>query len=118
MNPQDCLLRCHYCRFCDEVEAVIKREIGWERGGGEERREEGIRRNQRTNGPVNAHLIFWLSKTQNIQNLENIWIRNDLDRQYSYTFIISISCLHLPTFRSQAAIVSEIHCFHFSHRKA
>ena len=32
MNPQDCLLRCHYCRFCDEFEAVIKREIGWMRG--------------------------------------------------------------------------------------
>ena len=24
MNPQDCLLRCHYCRFCKEFEAVIK----------------------------------------------------------------------------------------------
>ena len=30
-------------------------------------------RNQRTNGPVNAHLISWPSKAQNIQNLENIW---------------------------------------------
>ena len=29
--------------------------------------------NQRTNGPVNAHLIPWPSKAQNIQNLENIW---------------------------------------------
>ena len=28
---------------------------------------------QRTNGPVNAHLISWPSKEQNIQNLENIW---------------------------------------------
>ena len=27
--------------------------------------------NQRTNGPVNAHLISWPSKAQNIQNLEN-----------------------------------------------
>ena len=62
---------------------------------------------QRTNGPANAHLISWPSKAQNIQNLENIWYRNDLDLQYSHTFIISISCLHLPTFRSQAAIVSE-----------
>ena len=49
----------------------------------------------------------WPSKTQNIHNLENIWIRNDLDFQYSHTFIISISCLHLPTFRSQAAIVFD-----------
>ena len=30
-------------------------------------------RNQRTNGPVNAHLISWPCKAQNIQNLENIW---------------------------------------------
>ena len=29
--------------------------------------------NQRTNGPVNAHLISWPSKAQNKQNLENIW---------------------------------------------
>ena len=30
-------------------------------------------KNQRTNGPVNAHLILWPSKAQNIQNLEKIW---------------------------------------------
>ena len=29
--------------------------------------------NQRTNGPVNAHLISWPRKAQNIQNLETIW---------------------------------------------
>ena len=29
--------------------------------------------NQRTNGPVNAHLISCPSKAQNIQNLENLW---------------------------------------------
>ena len=29
--------------------------------------------NQRTNGPVNAHLISWPSKAQNIQNLDNIY---------------------------------------------
>ena len=29
--------------------------------------------NQRTSGPVNAHLISLPSKAQNIQNLENIW---------------------------------------------
>ena len=39
---------------------------------------------------------------------------NDLDLQYSHTFMKSISCLYLPTFRSQASIVSKkIHCFHF-----
>ena len=33
--------------------------------------------------------------------------RNDLDLQYSHTFMKSISCLYLPIFRSLAAIVSE-----------
>ena len=33
--------------------------------------------------------------------------RNDLDLQYSHTFIKSFSCLYLPTFWSQASIVSE-----------
>ena len=32
---------------------------------------------------------------------------NDLDLQYSHTFIYSIRCLLLPTVRSLAAIVSE-----------
>ena len=42
-----------------------------------------------------------------------------LDLQYSHTFITSNSCLHLPTLRSQAAIVSEKSTvFTFSHRKA
>ena len=44
---------------------------------------------------------------------------NDLDLQYSHTFIKSISCLYLPTFRSQASIVSEKSTvFTFSYRKA
>ena len=30
-----------------------------------------------------------------------------LDLEYSHTFIFSFSCLHLPTFRTQASIVSE-----------
>ena len=33
----------------------------------------GRKTNQRTNGPVNAHLICWPSKAQDIQNMENIW---------------------------------------------
>ena len=37
--------------------------------------------------------------------------RNDLDLQYSHTFIKSFSCLYLPTFRSQASIVSENRLF-------
>ena len=44
---------------------------------------------------------------------------NDLDLQYSHTFIYSIRCLFLPTFRSLAAIVSEKSTvFTFSYRKA
>ena len=45
--------------------------------------------------------------------------RSDLDLQYSHTLMNTNSCLHLPTFRSQAAIVSEKSTvFTFSHRKA
>ena len=45
--------------------------------------------------------------------------RNDLDLQYSHTFIKSISCLYLPTFRSQASVISEKSTvFTFSYRKA
>ena len=38
-----------------------------------EQKYENSKKKQRTNGPVNAHLISWPSKAQNIQNLENIW---------------------------------------------
>ena len=31
--------------------------------------------NQRTNGPVNAHLISWPSKVQDIQNLEKYMVK-------------------------------------------
>ena len=60
------------------------------------------------NGPVNAQLISWPIKAKqqnkkNIKNLENIWYTNDLDLQYSNSFKNSISCLHLPSFRSLAA---------------
>ena len=45
--------------------------------------------------------------------------RNDLDLQYSLTFLNSLRCLLLPTFRSLAAIVSEKSTvFTFSYRKA
>ena len=44
---------------------------------------------------------------------------NDLDLQFSHTFMKSISCLYLPTFRSHASIVSEKSTvFTFSYRKA
>ena len=43
----------------------------------------------------------------------------DLDLQYSHTFIYSIRCLLLPTFRSLVAMVSEKSTvFTFSYRKA
>ena len=45
--------------------------------------------------------------------------RNDLDLQFSHTFINSIRCLLIPTFRSLAAIHSENSTvFTFSHRNA
>ena len=44
--------------------------------------------------------------------------RNDLDLQYSHTFMHSIRCLFLLTFRSLAEIVSEKYTvFTFSHKK-
>ena len=44
---------------------------------------------------------------------------NDLDLQYSHTFIYSIRCLLIPTFMSLAAIVSEKSTVSiFSNRKA
>ena len=44
--------------------------------------------------------------------------RNDLDLQYSHTWMKSISCLYLPAFRSQASIISEkFTVFTFSYRK-
>ena len=36
---------------------------------------KGDNLNQRTNGPVNTHLITWPSKAQNIQNLEKIYVK-------------------------------------------
>ena len=45
--------------------------------------------------------------------------RNNLELQYSHTFIDSIRCLRLPTFRSLAAILSEKSTvFTFSHKNA
>ena len=55
---------------------------------------------QRTIGPENAHLkpdLGVLIKSS----------LHDLDLEYSHTFIDLISCLHLQSFRSQAAIVSK-----------
>ena len=45
--------------------------------------------------------------------------RNDIDLQYSHSFIIPIRCLLLLTFRSLASILSEKSTvFTFSYRKA
>ena len=53
--------------------------------------------------------------------VHDLWPRSrkDLDLQYSHTFIYSIGCLLLLTFRSLAAIVSEKSTvLTFSNRKA
>ena len=47
---------------------VAKVQLDFEHNGHDIRNTD-----QRTNGPVNAHLISWPSKAQNIQNQENIW---------------------------------------------
>ena len=68
------------------------------------------------NGPVVSEKIWF--EFLYVHNL-GPRSRNDLDLQYSHTFIKSISCLYLPTFRSQASIVSEKSTvFTFSYRKA
>ena len=59
--------------------------------------------NHRTNGHVNAHLISWPSKSETYKTWKIYDKINDLDLQYSHTFRIATSCLHLP----QAAIFSE-----------
>ena len=63
----------------------------------------------------------WPSSFFEFLYVHDLWPRssNDLDLQYSYTFMKSIGCLHLPAFRSQASIVSEKSTvFTFSYIKA
>ena len=78
--------------------------------------------------PESFHTKFgseWLSNSEKIR-FEFLYVhdlgsrsRNDLDLQYSHTFIKSFSCLNVPTFRSQASIVSEKSTVYtFSYRKA
>ena len=68
---------------------------------------------QRTHGPVNAHLISGSSISTIHTKPEN-----DLDLQYSLTFIYLIRCLHLQIFRPLPARVSEKSIvFPFSYRK-
>ena len=63
-------------------------------------------------------MAHWFLKKPVLIDLEPR-LRNELDLQYSHNFINSSSCLHLPFFRSQAAIVSEKSTvFTFSYRKA
>ena len=56
------------------------------------------------NGPVVSEKIRF--EFLYVHNL-GLRSRNDLDLQYSHTFMKSIICLYLPTFRSQASIVSK-----------
>ena len=64
----------HYSllEWCDNCMFLVTKQAGLYLKGNEGRKEE-IKENQRNNGPVNAHLISWPSKAQNIRNLENIW---------------------------------------------
>ena len=86
---------------------------------------------------INFHLLVPKSFIQNlVQNVtvvsekirfEFLYVhdlgprsRNDLDLQYSHTFIKSFSCLYVPTLRSKASIVlkKKSTVFTFSYRKA
>ena len=77
---------------------------------------------QRTNGPVNAHLISGPSKRTNIQNLKKQGQKMTLSfntHLLSLPKSIICSCLHLQIIRPLAAIVSEISTvFPFSYRKS
>ena len=77
---------------------------------------ESFHKNLVQNGPVVSEKIqFEFLYVHDLGPRSSI----DLDLQYSHTFMKSISCLHLPTFRSQASIVSEKSTvFTFSYRKA
>ena len=66
--------------------------------------------------PESFHTKFsseWPSSSEKIR-FEFLYVHdlvprssNDLDLQYPHTFMKSISCLYLPTFRSQVSIVSK-----------
>ena len=77
---------------------------------------ESFHTNLVQNGPVVSEKIWF--EFLYVHNL-GPRLSNDLDLQYSYTFMKSISCMYLPTFRSQASIVSEKSTvLTFSHTKA
>ena len=75
--------------------------------------------------PESLHTKFGLDRHSSFR-FEFLYVHDlgprssdDLDLQYSYTFINSIRCLLLLTFMSLAAIVSEKSTvFTFSYRKA
>ena len=76
---------------------------------------ESSHKNLVQNGPVVSEKIWFEFLDVHDRGPRS---RNDLDLQYSHTFMKSISCLYLPTFRSQASIVSEKSTvFTFSYRK-
>ena len=67
--------------------------------------------NQRTNGPVNAHLISWPSKAQNIQNLENI-----LRGTRNLSFVLRRSLLR--TFGTIVILVITLECSNITASKS
>ena len=58
-----------------------------------------LKKTQRTIGPENAHL--------KLDPGVHVLSHHEIDLEYSHTFIEFISCLHLQSFRSHAAIVSK-----------
>ena len=61
-------------------------------------------KDQMINDHVNAHLISGPRISTKHTKPGKNKVKNDLDLQYSLNFIYYISCLHVPSFRSQAAI--------------
>ena len=77
-----------------------------------------LEKTQRTIGPVNAHLISWSSFVEISLPVLEKRIFQEMTLTF-HTFISSINCLNLPTFKSHASIVSEkTTVFISSYRKA
>ena len=70
------VIQCRACFFSKLVKVIGFRDVIVSDRLASENKFSGSHPNfvnQRTSGLVNAHLISWPSKAQNIQNLENIW---------------------------------------------
>ena len=78
-------MKHHAHRPITDVDQALKLWGGWGGGGNIWTQNTlNVFKTQRTNGPVNAHLISWPSKAQNIQNLESFNKKFGSDGQSSF----------------------------------